>query len=157
MAVLRKTYYAYLFIKCLLTLLILRIGNSKLILVDFDFTLVNNHFDTERLEYKKEKLIFNSVVLQILEKKYDFFPVIFTARSGRTIKYIKDYTEWKSYFNFILCCGITHSKYSIAYFAASIFTSVIWIDDLSDVNFVTGKKVVYKDPKVIENLCFIRW
>jgi len=153
----RNIYYSFLKIRNLIFLLFLRIKYPCLMLVDFDFTLVNNHFNNKYLKYIEKRLEFDNDVLNIIRDNPNFKPVIFTARTTISGKYIKRNSDWKSHFNCILYTGNTQLKYNIAYFAAMIYSSVIWIDDLADIDLATGHKIIRKDPRVMDNLKFIRW
>ncbi|MDA9287211.1 hypothetical protein N9Q08_05740 [Schleiferiaceae bacterium] len=135
-----------------------RLLSKKLVLVDFDFTLVNNHFDWINRRYINGSLEFDTDVLEIIQKESNYLPIIFTARGIRSKKYIHKYTPWQSHFYSILNCGNTGNKLWLIHNCINIlFTQVLWIDDLRDVDFNKATFTEFEVDSIPENIQLVLW
>ena len=94
----------------IIKLIILRFQFKKIMLVDFDFTLVNDHFDKSKKCYIEEHQNFNKEILKIMSKHKKYCKVIFTARGLRSVNYIRRNSNWNKYFHDLTFFGSTEAK-----------------------------------------------
>ena len=142
----------------MILLLLLRFRGANLMMIDFDFTLVNNHFNWSKLNYKEEDLEFDEEILELISQKKDYLPIIFTARGLRSVKYIKKHTKWRRHFRLIINCGNTQNKkWLVHYYIRILFKKIYWVDDLRDIDFKKGTFIINTVPKIASNVKFILW
>ena len=136
---------------------------KKILLVDFDFTLVNYDLKNDsKLDLNNATLDY--IVIQLCESyiKMGYVPLLFTARGLRSKSKIEKFLSNRLvFFKFGLYLGKTSHKFkvlkSILFFTNS---SIVLIDDLSDYNDKTvtfipynlfsiirpNKKLIYINP-----------
>lgn len=154
----RNIVNSFLILKSMIILLYLRRRTKKILLIDFDFTLVNDHFDWKNREYKLEHQIMDSSIIELIKNNKDYIPVIFTARGFRSKRYITEFTTWRDHFTSILNCGSTKSKiWIIQNYLCLLYENTIWIDDLRDVDFEKASFKTYYVENIPENVELIIW
>lgn len=142
----------------ILKFLLLRLRHNEIMLIDFDFTIVNNHYDKINKNYIEKSLEVDEDILKIISKNKKTCKVIFTARGLRSKNYIYRNLDWKKHFHDVTYFGSTKVKCFVAKNIISpLFKNIIWIDDLGDLNFETGKIIKHPAPSTTENIEFIRW
>lgn len=154
----RSIVNSFLILKSIIILLYLRLRSKKILLVDFDFTLVNDHFDWKNREYKLEHQIMDGSIIELIKNNKDYIPVIFTARGFRSKRYINEFTTWRKYFASILNCGSTKNKiWIIQNYLCLLYENAIWIDDLRDVDFEKASFKTYYVENIPENVELLIW
>jgi len=142
----------------ILKFLLLRLRHDKILLIDFDFTIVSNHYDQINKDYIEMPLEVDKDILKIMTKNKEICKVIFTARGLRSKNYIYRNLAWRKYFNDVTYFGSTKVKCFVAkYIVAPLFKKIIWIDDLGDLNFETGEITKHPTPSTSTKIEFIRW
>lgn len=131
-----KFYHSFLLFRAIILLFRLKIP-SKIILVDFDFTLVSYDLSqNNKLEIINATL--NCGILRLCEKYVaeGYTPVLFTARGLRSKKALDWFLSKNStVFNARFFLGSTANKFVLLKFILSkTNSSVVLIDDLSDYN-----------------------
>ena len=130
----RFIYHQYLFLYSVIKLFNLK-GVNKLILIDFDFTLVKYDFNiSKKLDIK------NAILNKIIIENFDFYklsgfvPALFTARGIRSKKFVTSFLDNHLIeFNLNLFLGSTKNKLRFLKFILKFTTiEIILIDDLSD-------------------------
>lgn len=154
----RNVVNSFLILKSMLILLYLRRRTKKILLIDFDFTLVNDHFDWKNREYKLEHQIMDNSIIELIKNNKDHIPVVFTARGFRSKRYITEFTAWRNHFASILNCGSTKNKiWIIQNYLCLLYEHTIWIDDLRDVDFEKASFKTYYVENIPENVELIIW
>jgi len=141
----------FFYYQCLFLYSIIKIFNfrniDKLILIDFDFTLVKYDFTLSN-KIDISKAILNKTVIQSCDyyKSFGFVPALFTARGLCSQKEVTTFLDKHSIkFNQYIFLGNTKNKFRFLKFLMK-YTSlkIILIDDLSDYVERDNTFVVYE-------------